>query len=184
MSLLIGLLKKFEVEVGYGSSRSITSKLKLTVAHLGVIMNENEVKEFSCGGILISDIDNQKKVLLIKVRHYGYEIPKGHIEEGETRPEAAERELKEETSLLSEVKLEDELGFVEYSFTYDKKRINKTVHYFLFSPFDNSLKFGEKPLEVKEINWFNIEEIKKLPLVNEKLRELILKGFKLISEKY
>ena len=43
-------------------------------------------------------IDGNVKFLLLK-NSLGWEFPKGHIEEGETELEAAEREVKEETGL-------------------------------------------------------------------------------------
>lgn len=59
-----------------------------------------------------------------------WQLPKGRIEPGETKEEAALREVREETGL--EGRIEEELG--EVSFRYvrkQRKRIHKHVVFFL-----------------------------------------------------
>jgi len=129
-------------------------------------------REVSAGGVLVRDKNGHKEALLMKIRHYGYEIPKGHIEAGESSPDAAARELCEETSLLSKPVLQNSLGDLEYSFRFENKNITKRVYYFLFTTAE-AARFGQKPKEVKELKWISLAELDKLPLVNEELRNMI-----------
>jgi 8-oxo-dGTP pyrophosphatase MutT (NUDIX family) len=135
-----------------------------------------KVNEISAGGVLIRDNQGVKEALLIKVRYYGYELPKGHIEPGESPVEAGSRELCEETSLISSPKFLAELGELEYTFTHKDKIIHKNVYYFLFTTSETP-NFGKKPREVKEIKWIQQSELEKIPLVNEQLRPIINKAF-------
>lgn len=133
-------------------------------------------EEVSAGGVLIRLNKGVEQALLIKVRYYGYELPKGHPENDETLEIAAARELCEETGLLSPPILGISLGDLDYTFTYDNKTIHKRVHYYTFTT-DEKPKFRNKPQGVKEIRWITKEEVSKISLVNEKLRPIIDKAF-------
>ena len=76
------------------------------------------------GGIVIRD----GKVLLRKTAKNEWLFPKGHVEQGENLQQAAEREITEETGILS--KAADYLGKIEYTFEGDTYE----VHFFLMKP--------------------------------------------------
>ena len=57
-------------------------------------------------------------------------LPKGHVDPGETRGEAALREVREETGV--DAALVDKLGDVRYWYLRDGRRIAKVVSFFLF----------------------------------------------------
>ena len=91
---------------------------------------------------------------------YGFACPAGHVDEGEDPKDAGIREVFEETG----VKLEGaELLFEEeISWNYCK---SAQVHYwYLFKAKTNysALVFNEE--ETKSLNWYIVEEIKKLNL--------------------
>lgn len=132
-------------------------------------------EEVSAGGVLIRINDGTKEALLIKVRHYGYELPKGHPEGSETLEEAAARELCEETSLNIKPIIVGELGNLDYTFTYKNKKIHKIVYYYIFKTEINPT-FGKKPKEVKELKWININDLAHIKFVNEKLRPIVNKA--------
>ncbi|MFN8575997.1 MAG: NUDIX domain-containing protein [Candidatus Sericytochromatia bacterium] len=132
-------------------------------------------EEVSAGGVLIRINNGIKEALVIKVRHYGYEVPKGHPEGIETLEEAATRELCEETSLRNTPIIGISLGDLDYTFTYDNKLIHKKVYYYSFTTKNEPI-FGVKPLEVKELRWINQDDLINLSLVNEKLRDIIKKS--------
>lgn len=58
-----------------------------------------------------------------------WSLPKGHVEEGETHEQAAEREVFEETGVRAEVVAA--LRPVEFQFVADDKLVHKTVHHFI-----------------------------------------------------
>lgn len=83
--------------------------------------------EKSCGAVLYTKVDGQRRYLLIKNRSLHAGFPKGHVEYGETEMETVRREILEETGLRVDV--------VEgFRRAYDYKVrffINKTAVYFL-----------------------------------------------------
>lgn len=83
--------------------------------------------EKSCGAVLYTKVDGQRRYLLIKNRSLHAGFPKGHVEYGETEMDTVRREIQEETGLVVDVVD----GFRR---AYDYKVrffINKTAVYFL-----------------------------------------------------
>jgi 8-oxo-dGTP pyrophosphatase MutT (NUDIX family) len=133
-------------------------------------------EEVSAGGVLVRLNNGVKEALLIKVRYYGYELPKGHPEGNETLEEGAARELCEETSLITKPLVGKSLGDLDYTFTYAENTIHKKVYYYLFTTDEEPI-FGKKPKDVKELKWINQKDLLKISLVNEKLRRIIDNAF-------
>jgi 8-oxo-dGTP pyrophosphatase MutT (NUDIX family) len=80
------------------------------------------------GGIVFLD----GNVLLRKTAKNEWLFPKGHLEKGEYLQQAAEREIMEETGILS--KAADYLGKIDYTFKGDTYE----VHFFLMQPMGNT----------------------------------------------
>ncbi len=83
-------------------------------------------KKKSCGFLIFCEQPERSFLLM---RHPDrYDLPKGHIEKGETELECAYRELEEETGLTEdEVRLEEGFRYqIEYQARY--KRYNELVH--------------------------------------------------------
>lgn len=112
-------------------------------------------KEYSAGGIVRKKLANEYLVMLIRIKKEGLEIPKGHVEGNETFEETAKREIKEETQLISELKLIKKLEKVTHKFQKDNKIIEKETQYFLFETIDNETLFDKKPKDTREIVWLN-----------------------------
>lgn len=112
-------------------------------------------REFSAGGVVYRD----GKVLMIRVKTLtGKEVwtfPKGHIEKGEKKEEAALREVEEETGIKPVIK--KELGSSTYYFKdKDGTIVKKTVFWYLMEPlYESNLKTAEEVLEVK---WFELSD--------------------------
>jgi 8-oxo-dGTP pyrophosphatase MutT (NUDIX family) len=89
-------------------------------------------RETSAGIVVFYEREKKREYLLLHYESGHWDFPKGHLEKGETKIEAAQRELKEETGLQAKP-LE---GF-EDSFAYFFKNpkthelINKTVYFFI-----------------------------------------------------
>jgi 8-oxo-dGTP pyrophosphatase MutT (NUDIX family) len=83
-------------------------------------------RETSAGGLVFRG----GEVLLLQRRTGEWVLPKGHIEERESKAEAATREVQEETGLIVEAL--EPLGTTQYRFTNESgSLVHKTVHWFL-----------------------------------------------------
>lgn len=93
---------------------------------------KNEKNEVSAGILIYRIIDNEIQVLLgknggprWKNKSVGaWNIPKGHVENGENLLDAAIREFSEETSLDLNIQKYDDIKYLESS----KTKSGKTVH--------------------------------------------------------
>jgi 8-oxo-dGTP pyrophosphatase MutT (NUDIX family) len=80
----------------------------------------------SAGGLVMLE----DKILLISTRQgRRWQLPKGHLEPGETSEQAAIREIQEETGVLG--RIVHTLPHVRYSFVERGRRIRKRVDYYL-----------------------------------------------------
>jgi 8-oxo-dGTP pyrophosphatase MutT (NUDIX family) len=124
-------------------------------------------REFSAGGVLVRTIRGRPHVAAIRPqgRKKVWALPKGHIDEGETAPETAMREVREETGV--EGRLVEKLGDVRYVYTASWKggeRIFKVVSFFLLQAgrgrigaIDESMR-----VEVAEARWLPLDEAPRL----------------------
>jgi 8-oxo-dGTP pyrophosphatase MutT (NUDIX family) len=96
--------------------------------------------ERSAGGVLWRPCDREVagttefEVCLISTRGGSrWQLPKGHVSEGETEAEAARREVREETGCDGEI--EADLGEIVFWFFVggpgERRRVKKSVHFFL-----------------------------------------------------
>jgi 8-oxo-dGTP pyrophosphatase MutT (NUDIX family) len=106
------------------------------------------------------------QILLIATQAGRWQLPKGHIEKGETAEQAAMREVREETGVRGQVVAP--LPGVEYWFTERRRRIHKRVDYFLLS-YEGGDAADFAADEVAGASWFSWEEgIAKLSFDNER----------------
>ena len=63
------------------------------------MLQDNIIKEKSCGALVFTLKFNRPHILLIEQVKGHWSFPKGHIENNETELETAYREVKEETNL-------------------------------------------------------------------------------------
>lgn len=94
-------------------------------------------------------------------------MPKGHIERGETRVEAAGREIAEETGITGYPVAS--LGTIAYWFTSNGLRIHKTVHHYLFAATGGELSIDNDPdHEAIDVAWVPLAELPtRLSFANE-----------------
>jgi diadenosine hexaphosphate hydrolase (ATP-forming) len=130
------------------------------------------VKEYSSGGVISRETENgEKEVLLIRVRKKGFELPKGHIEQGESEQQAAVRECREEVGIVSDLELGKKVGEISYSFESGDKIIKKKVSY--YSMICTEEFSYVKPKKTREIRWVSEKELVEIEFVNEELRSII-----------
>lgn len=132
-------------------------------------------KEFSSGGVVFRTRAGGKGweiVAVQRARHEDWSLPKGHIEEGETKEQAALREVKEETGLDAQVLFP--LETIEYYFRKPKgDLIRKIVYYYLMEAINTRL--GGPNWEVSEARWVDINEVRNL-LTYQKDKEVVTKA--------
>jgi bis(5'-nucleosidyl)-tetraphosphatase len=86
--------------------------------------------QYSAGIIVYTKEKNIILYLLLKYGAGHWDFPKGKIEKGETKQQAALRELKEETDLTAHIDDNFE-ETIQYIFTdMDGKKTQKTVYFF------------------------------------------------------
>lgn len=107
----------------------------------------------SAGGLVVRG----DEVLLISTQNgKRWQLPKGHIEEGETAAEAAVREVREETGVTGRVVAE--LPGIEYWYVErGARRIHKRVDYFLLE-YESGDAADFDPGEVSGAGWFPWEQ--------------------------
>lgn len=84
-------------------------------------------------------------------------LAKGGIEPGETREEAALREVREETGL--DAAIEADLGDTRYIYVWEDVRIRKRVHFFLMRHTGGDVE--DRDDEMEEVRWFPLERARK-----------------------
>ena len=100
------------------------------------------------------------KVLLIFRRGH-WDLPKGKIDKGETPPEAALREVEEETG-LSELHLGPHLLDTWHTYRMEGKRILKTTHWFLMNTPQTELRLQHEE-DIESAQWAVPEEFLAAP---------------------
>src|SRR5260221_14596308 len=95
-------------------------------------MNGSIMKLLFSAGIIVYRIeDDQIEYLLLQYNAGHWDFAKGKIEKGETKEEAALRELDEETGLSAEIQPTFEETFSYIFHDYDKQLAQKTVYFFV-----------------------------------------------------
>lgn len=116
--------------------------------------------EFSAGGLVFDEA--ARKLALVRVKNLQGEIvwtfPKGHIEKGETAPEAALREVREETGWACEIRRPFEK--VQYWFRREGGLVKKSVTWFLMAPVKRE--GAHDADEILEIRWADLAEAREL----------------------
>jgi 8-oxo-dGTP pyrophosphatase MutT (NUDIX family) len=132
--------------------------------------------QVSAGGALLRGGPGDAELLVMRQRARVFELPKGHVEPGESLAQAAGRELCEETGLRSAPPAAGPIGVVLYHFD-GRPPVRKVVHFFLFFGDFTALELGPRPPGTRELRWLHRHEIAGLALHSENLRPILISAF-------
>lgn len=113
-------------------------------------------EEVSAGGVVVR---GDHVVVIVPTRRSAngnkvLALPKGHVDPGETPPQAAQREVREEAGV--DAALVDQLGEVRYWYQRDGRRIPKLVTFFLFEYVSGDV--ADHDHEVEEARWMPLAQ--------------------------
>lgn len=138
------------------------------------------VREPTAGGVVWRR--NSKggiEILLIQDAKDRWTIPKGHIEEGETAKETAEREIQEETG-LQKMTMQNWLGKINFRYRRQQSLVLMTTEIFLVAAKGDTDDL--KPEEwMRGIKWFPASEAVDT-IEYEDIAKIILIGMKKIRQ--
>ncbi len=133
---------------------------------------------YSAGGVVLN---KEGFVLVVNQNGNSWSLPKGHIDEGEEKLQAAIREIYEESGIKN-LNLIKDLGFYErYRIGIDggeDKSETKTIYMFLFKTEEEKL----EPIDPgnPEARWVKKEKVAEL-LTHKKDKEFFLKIINIIN---
>ena len=104
-------------------------------------------------------VKNNKGEILFIFRHGKWDLPKGKIEQGENKSDAAVREVQEECGIenLSVIK---ELPPTYHTYNADNQRFLKKTYWFEMSCFGNEELKPQTEESITEAKWMDHQEVK------------------------
>lgn len=116
----------------------------------------NMKTEVSAGGLIVRKFRSGWQILLIKDRTGAWTFPKGKIEKGETRREAAVREIAEEVG-LHDLHYIASLPRLHYIYKRNGS-VDKTVYYYVYRYDAEKKPIGQKEEGISDPTWTFIDE--------------------------
>ena len=112
--------------------------------------------EVSAGGVVARRVRHNWRILLLRDMNGSWTFPKGLVERGEKRQDAAAREITEEVG-LTKLEYLGSISPIEY-FYRQGSLIRKTVYYFLFQAQGREKLICQKSEGIKEAKWFEFND--------------------------
>jgi 8-oxo-dGTP pyrophosphatase MutT (NUDIX family) len=127
-------------------------------------------REVSAGGVVYRVVDGAPLYLLIRDSYRNWGFPKGHLECDEEAPDAAVREVQEETG-LPRVTLCSEIDTIDWFFHFRGTLIHKVCHFFLMET-DCATTLPQRNEGITACRWARFEEARSL-LAYENARRVL-----------
>ncbi len=107
----------------------------------------------AAGGVVIN---NQKEVLMI-FRNEKWDLPKGHLEKGETIAQCAVREVEEECGIRN-LELVEKIIITYHTYPYKGEEVLKENHWFLMRYTGNQLLKPQLEEGITKVEWKSKKE--------------------------
>lgn len=137
-------------------------------------------REVSAGGVVYRVVDGLPVYLLIRDSYRNWGFPKGHLECDEEAPDAAVREVQEETGLPT-VTLRAEIETIDWFFRFRGKLVHKICHFFLMET-DCATTLPQRDEGITACRWARFEEARSL-LAYENARVVLERAHQIIQAK-
>ncbi|MGH2378282.1 MAG: NUDIX hydrolase [Candidatus Limnocylindria bacterium] len=121
----------------------------------------------AAGGVVIRRGERGPEVVLAG-REGMWVLPKGTPDADERIEETATREVREETGL--DVRIVRPIGQIEYWFALPRRRVHKTVHFFLMEALGGDTSRHDH--EYDEVRWVPVDDARRM-LSFETYREML-----------
>ena len=101
---------------------------------------------------------NEKKELLMIYRDQHWDIPKGHLDEGESIKECAKREVREETG-IQQLNISEQIGISRHIYNYQDRAVLKHTHWFTMKSLSTERLHPQHEEGIEEVRWVNASEV-------------------------
>lgn len=136
-------------------------------------------REVSAGGVVYRLVDGAPMYLLIRDSYRNWGFPKGHLECDEEAPDAAVREVQEETGLPT-VTLRAEIDTIDWFFRFRGTLVHKICHFFLMET-DCSATLPQREEGITACRWAPYADARSL-LAYENARLVLARADVIIRE--
>jgi len=137
-------------------------------------------REVSAGGVVYRVVDDVPLYLLIRDSYRNWGFPKGHLELDEGAPEAAVREVCEETG-LPQVTLRAEIETIDWFFRFRGTLVHKICHFFLMET-ECSATLPQREEGITACRWAPFDEARSL-LAYENARVVLVRAHDIIRRR-
>lgn len=108
----------------------------------------------AAGGI----VENEDRAILLQLRKGKWDLPKGKLDEGETIPECAVREVEEETG-LQYIDLGELIGVTHHRYIERGTEIDKETHWYAMKVYGEQELVPQVEEDILELKWVREEDL-------------------------